>query len=122
MGSSDGYLPSPLVLASAIAARTNGPVGEVRVAPKDEAVAGPAFTPPKYGVSRLGPAHITAHTPGGGGWGDPFTRPAEMVLRDVRDGVVSPAAAARDYGVIIAQDGLGIDEEATNEARRSGSR
>ena len=36
------------------------------------------FTPPKYGVRRLGPARIVADTPGGGGWGDPFTRAASI--------------------------------------------
>ncbi len=54
---------------------------------------------------------------GGGGYGDPFTRPAELVLRDVRDGYVSRAAAERDYGVEI-DDGGEVDETAT-AARRS---
>ncbi|MGE0700984.1 MAG: hydantoinase B/oxoprolinase family protein, partial [Hyphomicrobiaceae bacterium] len=52
-------------------------------------VEGTPFTPPKYGVRRLGAARIVADTPGGGGWGDPLTRAPELVLRDVRDGVLS---------------------------------
>ena len=72
-----------------------GAKGEQRIEPAD----GEAFTPPKYGVRRLGPARIIADTPGGGGWGDPKNRPREAVLRDIRDGVLTPAAAKRDYGV-----------------------
>ena len=76
-----------------------------------------AFVPPKYGVRRLGPARVVVDTPVGGGWGDPLTRPPERVLRDVRDGVVSTAAVARDYGVVIAPDGCSVDVEATAERR-----
>ncbi|MCH9000380.1 MAG: hypothetical protein IID48_19250 [Proteobacteria bacterium] len=43
--------------------------------------------------------------PGGGGLGDPLTRPPEDVARDVRDGLVSPRAAHDDYGVIVHADG-----------------
>ena len=35
----------------------------------------------------------------GGGWGDPLERDPEAVKRDVRDGYVTIAGAARDYGV-----------------------
>ena len=91
-----------------------GAVGQQWVEPQD----GERFVPPKYGVRRLGPARVVAWTPGGGGWGDPFARPPELVLRDVRDGVVSVEAAARDYGVAIAADGSGVNAEATAALRR----
>ena len=39
--------------------------------------------------------------PGGGGFGDPKEREREKVLRDVRDGLVSPEAAEQVYGVKI---------------------
>lgn len=38
--------------------------------------------------------------PGGGGFGDPLTRPVEYVLEDVVDGLVSIAGAALEYGVV----------------------
>ncbi len=38
---------------------------------------------------------------GGGGYGDPFQRAVEMVLRDVVNGYVSLEAAEREYGVVI---------------------
>jgi N-methylhydantoinase B len=40
---------------------------------------------------------------GGGGYGDPRTRPPEAVLRDVREGYVTPEAALRDYGVVVTR-------------------
>ena len=42
---------------------------------------------------------IRIETPGGGGFGDPAQRPHALVLRDIRDGKVSSAAAATLYGV-----------------------
>jgi len=84
-----------------------------------EPVDGDTFVPPKYGVRRLGPARMIALTPGGGGWGHPFDRRPELVLADVRDGLVSQEAAARDYGVIIAADGRSIDSPATEQTRRT---
>lgn len=38
---------------------------------------------------------------GGGGFGDPYLRETELVARDVREGVVSVAAARMVYGVVI---------------------
>lgn len=97
-----------------------GGVGEEWIAPADTAVDGPTFVPPKYGVQRLGPARMIADTPGGGGWGDPFCRDPQRVLRDVRDEVLSVDAAACDYGVVIRSNGLHacrIDIEATAALR-----
>jgi N-methylhydantoinase B len=41
---------------------------------------------------------LVIRTPGGGGWGDPRQRPGAMVAADVRQGLVTAAAAAKDYG------------------------
>lgn len=56
--------------------------------------------------------------PGGGGYGDPFTRPAEKVLDDVSNGLVSIAGARADYGVVIT-DGPRprVDHDATLRLR-----
>jgi N-methylhydantoinase B len=60
---------------------------------------------------------------GAGGWGSPLRREPARVLRDVRDGYVSIAGAARDYGVVVRGDperdpeGLAIDEGATRQLR-----
>jgi N-methylhydantoinase B len=40
---------------------------------------------------------LCAESGGGGGWGDPADRDPELVRRDVRDGIISEAAARREY-------------------------
>jgi N-methylhydantoinase B len=55
---------------------------------------------------------------GGGGYGDPRERPAELVAADVRSGVVSIEAAREDYGVCIDPDTLAIDGARTASLRR----
>ncbi len=59
---------------------------------------------------------LRIETGGGGGRGHPFDRAPALVLRDVLEGYVSVAAAARDYGVVI-RDGA-LDEDATRAAPR----
>jgi N-methylhydantoinase B len=58
---------------------------------------------------------ITAMLPGAGGYGDPYLRDPEAVLRDVRYDFVTADGARRDYGVAIA-DGV-VDEDATAKLR-----
>ena len=55
--------------------------------------------------------------PGGGGWGDPLERDPERVLRDVRNELVGPAAAERDYGVVVDTGRWTVDEAATVRLR-----
>ncbi len=50
---------------------------------------------------------------GGGGWGPAFERDPQAVLDDVREGYVSVASARRDYGVVIDEAAMRLDEEAT---------
>lgn len=57
------------------------------------------------------------NTWGGGGWGDPYNRDAELVRADVDRGLVTVAGAKR-YGVIITDDGS-VDEAATGALRTS---
>ena len=62
---------------------------------------------------------IRIRTTGGGGWGDPLSRPVDAVLRDVRWGKVSVAGALADYGVVVTgvRDSFEIDHAATVAAR-----
>lgn len=48
---------------------------------------------------------FTLELPGGGGYFDPRERPAEAVAEDVAEGLVSPAAAEREYGVRVTPRG-----------------
>jgi N-methylhydantoinase B len=63
-----------------------------------------------------GDAYIL-YSGGGGGYGDPFERPPEWVAEDVRQGYVSPAAAERDYGVVIEAASGRVDLERTAALR-----
>jgi N-methylhydantoinase B len=54
---------------------------------------------------------------GGGGYGDPHLRPAERVLGEARNGVISIEAARDDYGVVIDPQTWAIDAEATERLR-----
>lgn len=52
---------------------------------------------------------------GGGGWGDPYKRPAEKVALDVDRGLVSKDGARR-YGVVLKDD-LSVDQSKTDQLR-----
>jgi N-methylhydantoinase B len=56
--------------------------------------------------------------PAGGGYGNPLERDPQKVADDVLDGVISPATALRDYGVVVSPKGA-IDQAATSKARSS---
>jgi N-methylhydantoinase B len=61
---------------------------------------------------------ISWRTSGAGGVGDPLTRDPAAVLADVRNGLVSVAGAAADYGVVIDPRTLTVDMTATAALRR----
>jgi N-methylhydantoinase B len=54
---------------------------------------------------------------GGGGWGDPLDRKEERVLTDVRDGLVSKAAAMHTYGVVLCDGCRAVDHVKTARQR-----
>jgi N-methylhydantoinase B len=55
--------------------------------------------------------------PGGGGFGHPFERDADLVLQDVRRGLVSPERAREDYGVALGPSLSEIDPDETARLR-----
>ena len=59
---------------------------------------------------------VAVVTGGGGGFGDPLTRPTDDVAADVADDYLSAERACSDYGVVIAADGA-VDEAATAALR-----
>jgi N-methylhydantoinase B len=95
--------------------------GETHVAGMDDGVYRYPYRVP-FWETRSG-ARLRYVTAGGGGWGKPFEREPERVLRDVRDGYVTIEGAARDYGVVVTGDperdpeGIGVDVEATERLR-----
>jgi N-methylhydantoinase B len=79
----------------------------------------------RSGVAARQGALIRFWEGGGGGWGDPLTRPAEWVLEDVADGYVSLDAARDIYGVevrVVDEQAAHyeVDQVATDELRRPG--
>jgi N-methylhydantoinase B len=72
---------------------------------------------PQFGVRHLGPMRIVIASPGGGGFGDPRSRDPNAVLRDVVDGIVSPAKALNVYGVVLTDSPLRLDRDATRAVR-----
>ena len=62
---------------------------------------------------------------GGGGFGDPLLRDPEAVAWDVKNGKVSFAAAREEYGVVLDEQTLAPQFEATEALRgqyRAGER
>lgn len=60
---------------------------------------------------------VILRTGGGGGFGSPLERPAEVVANDVRQGYVSAHVARSAYQAAFAADGS-VDVEATRASRR----
>jgi len=58
---------------------------------------------------------------GGGGYGDPFQRPLEKVLKDVRNGFVSIEKAKGEYGVVIDPLTFQVDQAETRRLRGQGA-
>lgn len=72
-----------------------------------------------FGVNMPAGGIIQFYRAGGGGWGDPLERDPDLVLQDVKNGLVSIRFARDEYGVIIYSDCLKIeiDLEATKQER-----
>lgn len=60
---------------------------------------------------------VSFQTGGGGGYGSPLERDPAMVLDDVINGYVSMGSAREDYGVVIKEPEMVVDEEATRKLR-----
>jgi N-methylhydantoinase B len=59
---------------------------------------------------------LVFETAGAGGVGDPLERDPEAVARDARWNLISPEAAANEYGVVLGEDGS-VDTAATGSKR-----
>jgi N-methylhydantoinase B len=55
---------------------------------------------------------VAVVTGGGGGYGNPRSRPVEDIAADVRNGYLTPDRAREDYGVAIAPDGRIVEPAA----------
>ncbi|RVB19581.1 methylhydantoinase, partial [Mesorhizobium sp. M7A.F.Ca.CA.002.10.1.1] len=60
---------------------------------------------------------VRVGTPGGGGYGDPLQRDADLVLRDVALGYYTSEEATEKFGVVLSAGELAIDRTATDKQR-----
>jgi N-methylhydantoinase B len=81
------------------------PDGEARVMPAKFAV-----------VLRRGDV-VLHEQPGGGGFGDPFTRDPERVAADARNGKITLEYARREHGVVLEPGTFTVDAAATRAER-----
>jgi N-methylhydantoinase B len=54
----------------------------------------------------------------GGGYGDPYERPIEKVVEDVRDGYITPEMARDQYGVVVDPETLQVLELVGKRAQK----
>jgi N-methylhydantoinase B len=72
------------------------------------------------GIVRLRPGEVwVGVSTGGGGYGNPFDRAVDAVLRDVRDEVISAETARAEFGVVLADGPQLAADPAATEARRA---
>ena len=62
--------------------------------------------------------HVRVETCGGGGYGPPWERDPELVLRDVREEKISADRARDAYGVSVDTDRWTVDPAETKRLRR----
>ncbi|MDP6173746.1 MAG: hydantoinase B/oxoprolinase family protein, partial [Rhodospirillales bacterium] len=73
-------------------------------------------------IGKIDSLHVTVGdvvrvlTPGGAGYGDPLARDLEKVQADLDNDLISPEAAAKDYGVVLVAGR--IDQTASRTLRR----
>jgi N-methylhydantoinase B len=60
---------------------------------------------------------VSIRSGGGGGWGEPSQRDPELVLNDVKDGLITPRQAYETYKVLIEPETFEINWKATERAR-----
>jgi N-methylhydantoinase B len=102
--SADGYLHGPQGIAGG---KTGGLCSVFRNPYRQDQEA----LPTKVGHLPLKACEsIRIETPGGCGFGSPEDRPLDLIARDLRDGVVTRAAAERDYGIGRVQAALAASD------------
>jgi N-methylhydantoinase B len=57
---------------------------------------------------------------GGGGYGEPFLRSAQVVAKEVRNGILSFIKAREEYGVVVCPDTYEVDLKKTERLRDKG--
>jgi len=61
---------------------------------------------------------FTSYPSGGGGWGNPLERDAELVRMDAKNEIISLKSAYKDYGVVLEEKNYKIDCKETTKFRK----
>lgn len=61
---------------------------------------------------------FTSYPSGGGGWGNPLERDAELVRMDAKNEIISLKSAYKDYGIVLEGEDYKINWEKTNKFRK----
>ena len=61
---------------------------------------------------------FTSYPSGGGGWGNPLERDAELVRMDAKNEIISLKSAYKDYGVVLEGENYKIDCKETTKFRK----
>ena len=110
----DGRRIPAVGAAGAVSRMIDSKVGRLEVRRGDQ-----VETIRKNVIETLKPGEtVTNMNPGGGGYGNPYERPIDRVVADVRNRLVSLRGAREDYGVVVNDtDTLDVDLEATAKLR-----
>ncbi|MEK5520325.1 hydantoinase B/oxoprolinase family protein [Heyndrickxia sp. FSL W8-0423] len=96
----------------------SGSANEFFIEKANGEVDGPYGIFPRYPLNKGDVVKLVTAT--GGGYGDPFKRPAEKVARDVRNGYLSIQQAEDEYGVIINEKDFTV-EDLTDKRKQRGA-
>lgn len=95
----------------------DGSANKVYIEKANGDVDGPFGIYPRYPLNKGDVVKLVTAT--GGGYGEPFKRPAEKVAKDVKNGYITVAQAEADFGVKVNEKTYEV-EGLTEERQRSG--
>ncbi|USK37121.1 hydantoinase B/oxoprolinase family protein [Cytobacillus firmus] len=96
----------------------DGSANEVYIEKADGDVDGPFGIYPRYPLNKGDVVKLVTAT--GGGYGDPFKRPADQVAQDVKNGYITAAQANERFGVIVNEKTYEV-EGLTEDRQRRGN-
>ncbi len=94
----------------------DGSANEVYIEKANGEVDGPFGIYPRYPLNNGDVVKLVTAT--GGGYGDPFKRPADQVAQDVKNGYITAAQANESYGVIVNEKTFEVEGLTEDRQRR----
>ncbi|MBG9451304.1 5-oxoprolinase [Cytobacillus firmus] len=94
----------------------DGSANEVYIEKVDGDVDGPFGIYPRYPLNKGDVVKLVTAT--GGGYGDPYKRPADQVAQDVKNGYITAAQANESFGVIVNEKTFEVEGLTEDRQRR----